>query len=341
MKKVARFFRITLISLILIQLLACTSDSEQDVSAEETLLAVYLQQTLTADNSNGSSENEGSQHTTSTSELEPIPSTFPDEMPDPVRTLADSDSSARASECRVLSGDNFLDNHYERPFTSQEMIYQPDLDIFSVDFAYDDEFFYFTINLNGLDEETGKLLGTYGIEFDRSLKGRGDLLVLVENPIKEWSIINVIVLVDENRDVGGPHPIVADVGFNGSGYDEEFTLEGEKVAFTRLSPEYEDSVQFAVSRALLGNPEKFLWGAWADNGLKNFGNYDYNDSMAFSEAGSPFRDNEYYPIKSLYSLDNTCRLSYGFEQIGASNPGICKSVPPPPEPRETDTPPNT
>jgi len=322
MQKDALFFRVIFICLIFIQLVACTSDSgqsEQDVSAE------VPQPVPTA---------------TSTSEPEPIPSIFPNEIPDPVRTLADSDSSLRASEHRVLSGDNFLENLYERPFTSQEMIYQPDVDIYSVDFAYDVEFYYFTINLNGVDDQSGELQGVYGIEFDRSLRGRGDLLVLVENLTEEWSIINVTVLVDINGDVGGPQPIVADEGFQGSGYDEEFFLEGEKVAFTRLSPENDDSVQFAVSRALLDNPEGFLWGAWADKGLKNFGEFDYNDTMGSAEAGSPFIDKDDYPIDALFSLDNTCRLPYGFEQIGASNPGICKSVPPPLKPTK-QPPPNT
>ena len=311
MLKGSRFVRITLISFLFIQLVACTSDSAQ---GEEEVTAEALQPISTP---------------TLTSEPKPVPSIFPNEIPDPVRTLADSDSSLRACEHRVLSGDNFLYNLYERPFTSLEMVYQPNVDIFSVDFAYDDEFFYFTINLNGVDEQSGKLLGRYGIEFDRSLTGRGDLLVLVENLTEEWSIEDVTVLVDKNSDVGGPQQMVADDGFNGDGYDAKYTLERENVAFTRISPEHEDSVQFAVSRALLGNPEEFLWGAWADNGLKNFEKFDYNDTMGPSEAGSPFKDNDDYPIDALFSLDNTCRLPYGFDQIGASYPGICKNVPPP------------
>ena len=77
------------------------------------------------------------------------PLNMPGDIPDPNRTLADSDSSIRAEEHRVLSGDNFNNNLYERPFTSREMVYQPDLDIITVDFAFDDDYFYFTINLNG------------------------------------------------------------------------------------------------------------------------------------------------------------------------------------------------
>ncbi len=262
-------------------------------------------------------------------EEEPLkPSIWPEDPPESERTLEDSDSSLRSYENRVLSGDNFLDNLYERPFTSIEMVYQPDLDIYTVDFAYDDLFFYFTITLNGFNEDEGGLKGLYGIEFDLTLNGRGDLIVITENPQEEWMIINMVVLVDEDGDVGGIVPIIADQGFEGNGYDRRVELNEDKVAFSRISPENPLAIQIAVSRALLDNPDEFLWGAWADNGLKEFALFDYNDTMGQSEAGSPFRDNEDYPIDALYSVDNTCRLPYGFGQGSKSVPGICINVPP-------------
>jgi hypothetical protein len=61
--------------------------------------------------------------------------------------------------------------------------------------------------------------------------------------------------------------------------------------------------------------------------------FDYNDTMGPTLAGSPIKD-DHYPLKELYSLDNTCRLPYGFEQIGAFIRGMCITQPPPTNPAE-------
>ncbi len=251
------------------------------------------------------------------------------DIPEPVRTLQDSDASLRAYENRVLSGDNFLQNLYERPFTSVDMVYQPDLDIRTVDFAEDEQFFYFTITLGGMNPDEWGLNGLYGIEFDRTLTGRGDLFVRTTAPAgNEWSAETISILTDENGDVGGPQPLIPDTGFSGSGYDGERELGGEESALARISPDELLAIQIAVSKALLDNPEEFTWGAWADNGLRDFGMYDYHDNFGLSEAGSPFRGNEDYPIDAIYNLDNTCRLPYGSQQIGSTIPGVCVSLPP-------------
>ena len=257
-------------------------------------------------------------------------------VPAASRTLSDSDSSLRAYENRVLSGDKFLENLYERPFTSREMIYQPDLDIYSVDFAADGEFFYFTINLNGTDVEGSGLNGIYGIEFDTDLDGRGEVIVTTEKTAAAWDFESISVFVDVNGDVGGPKPIIADAGFSGSGYDELKQIAGNEVAFARIDPQSETSVQIAVSTDMLGNTPGIAWSAWADNGLREFTKFDYNDTMGPSAAGSPFRDDPNYPIKDLYSVDNTCRLAYGDVGPEYAIPGLCIALAPTPEPGEKE-----
>lgn len=252
---------------------------------------------------------------------------MPGDPPEPIRTLEDSASHFSAADHKATQGDNMLNGLYERPFTSVEMVYQPDLDIISVDFAPGESFFYFTIRLYAMNNQGGGLKGQYAIEFDRSKSGRGDLLVLAENPGKEWSSENVTIYADNNRDVGGPKPVIADEGFKGSGYDTTLEMDGDKAAFARLDPADANAVQIAVSYALLENPEEFLRGAWADNGLRDPAQYDYNDRMGPTAAGSPILG-DYYPVKELYNLDNTCRLPYGFDQDYAGIPGICISAPP-------------
>jgi len=239
------------------------------------------------------------------------------------RVLEDSGSGYWTEQQRALSGDNLKDNLYERPFTSGEMNYRPDLDIYTVEFAYDDDFFFYTINLHGIDEQTGELQGIYGIEFDRSLTGRGDLLVLVENLSEDWSVNEAIVLGNKNDETdnsdlnGADEPIDID-------YDKEVFYDQGKVVCARLSPDFEDSVQIAISRLLLNNPEQFLWGAWA---FEKFEMFQKHDSMEASEAGSPIIDSEDYPLTGLYNIDNTCRLPYGFEQVGRNYPGMCFTQP--------------
>jgi hypothetical protein len=259
---------------------------------------------------------------------EPEFSIAPGEPPPPQRTLEDSDSSIRAWENRAVTGDNFQKNLYERPFTAEEMIYQPDLDIITVDFADGGDFFYFTIRLFGMNPDESGLNGTYGIEFDRTLTGRGDLIVLVENPTEEWSVENMAVFADGNEDVGGPTPIYSDPGGAGDGHDRQLDMGADFVAYARIDPEDEAAVQIAVSRAMLGDPEEFLWGAWADNGLRNVSMFDYNDVFTFAEAGSPINTDAEYPLKELFNLDSTCRLPYGFEQGGSFYAGMCINTPP-------------
>jgi hypothetical protein len=104
------------------------------------------------------------------------------------------------------------------------------------------------------------------------------------------------------------------------------------LAFSRLSPENSNAIQIAVSLALLGNPDKFLWGAWADKGLQDFSKFDYDDSIGPEAAGSPLKASKDYPLKGLYSLDNTCRQPFGFDQKTSIVPGSCINVGPAPFP---------
>lgn len=247
--------------------------------------------------------------------------------PEAERILEDSDASLKAAEKRVVSGDNFLNNLYERPFTSLDMDYQPDLNILTVSIFGDELFYYFTITLDGANPTSGMLSGNYGIEFDRTQSGRGDMLVMASSPNAEWTMDNVTVYVDPNGTVGGTKPVVAEAGYEESGYTDTFEMTPEKVAWARLAPDDPNAIQIAVSRALLDDPEEFLWGAWADGGLQDPSLFDYDDHFGPSAAGSPVRGED-YPVKEVANLDNTCRLPYGFEASGGI-PGICISIPEP------------
>jgi hypothetical protein len=53
-----------------------------------------------------------------------------------------------------------------------------------------------------------------------------------------------------------------------------------------------------------------------DAGLKSIADLDYIDRFTEAEAGSPVRNDQYYPLKALYGVDNVCREAQGFTGTG-------------------------
>lgn len=262
----------------------------------------------------------------------------PGEPGTPIKVLEDANSSLKASENRAVGGDNFQNGLYERPFTSQAMAYQPYLDILNASMAKDDKFLYFVIKLAGLNEQTQTLSGQYGIEFDLNKDGRGDLLLLVQKPGKDWSTTGIQIYTDPDGDVGGKIPMTAESGFKGDGYEKKTDASSAGSAvFARTSPTDPSSVELAIGLDQLGLPKEFLWSAWADGGVQDPSKYDYNDFFGVSQAGSPMKDSVDYPLKALYSVDNTCRAPFGFSPSG-NIPGMCTSVQPKTEAAPTRVP---
>jgi hypothetical protein len=109
-------------------------------------------------------------------------------------------------------------------------------------------------------------------------------------------------------------------------------------AWARISPADPKIVQIAFKSTLINDANKFTWGAWTMNdSMLNPGWFDYNDHFTNAEAGSPLVElTQYYPIKALAEVDNTCRWSVGFIPTG-DEPGICP-VPATPTPEPTKTP---
>jgi hypothetical protein len=245
----------------------------------------------------------------------------------PSRTLVDANSSLKASEKRTISGDNYFKNVFERPFTSIEMVYLPDTDILTASLFTDTNYHYFSIQLAGLNKADNKLTATYGIEFDLTKGGSGDYLVTAMNPTKDWSTVDVRVYTDPNGDVGGTTPVRTDSNLSGKGDGYEKTLDNTNSAYARLDPKNPAVIQIAVSRVLLADPKEFLWGAWADNGLRNPQKMDYNDLFTVAEAGSAIKSDPNYPVKALSAVDNTCHVPYGFKTT-QNLPGMCMTAAP-------------
>ena len=257
----------------------------------------------------------------------------------------DADSSKYADEKRARAGEFFNINMYERPFSANDMLYYPDLDIQKTVLNRASDWIYANIYLKNPGPD-GDMRGFYGLEIDLDMDGRGDVLVMAGQPGSAWSTDRVRVWLDSNNDVGNHSPVNADNPQTGDGYDDLIFDAGVgsdvDLAWARLAPNDNNMVQIAFKPALISNKTEWLWGAWTDLGVMEAAWLDYNDHFTHSEAGSPLRDlTEFYPLKALALVDNTCRWSAGFDPTG-NEPGLCPlAATPTPTPQPNTATPTT
>ena len=234
----------------------------------------------------------------------------------------DQDSSTTAARHFAPGGDKFSADLFERPFNADTMdVYFPYLDIQDATTYADDVWIYMNIILKSPDKES-HFPGEYAVEVDTNLDGRGDWLVVASALTStQWTTDGVQAWQDANHDVGGRNPIFADNQSTGDGYETLVFDQGKgndpDAAWTRISPQDANSVQIAFKKSLIGNSARYLLGAWtgSPDQLKP-ALFDFNDHFTTEQAGSPLQDLITYPIKQLSELDNTCRMSVGFEPKG-------------------------
>ena len=240
--------------------------------------------------------------------------------------IIDPDSSMYARSRKVAAGEAFDSGNFERPFNSGSMDrYSPDLDIVMSGLFRSDEWIYVTTTLASVPKGT-LLSGTYGVEIDIDVDGRGDVLIVAQKPGVMWSVEGVSVWRDANDDVGGSIPIDADPSKAGDGYETLIFDSGHgfdaDAAWARIDPNDFSSVQIAFKKSIIDYDKAFLWGAWAQDKIDP-ALFDYNDHFTLEEAGSPLpSQTQAYPLKDLANVDNTCRWAVGFEPKG-DEPGLC------------------
>lgn len=249
----------------------------------------------------------------------------------------DSESQTTAAQHRAPYWDVYDLNRLERPFSPNEMIYDPNLDIVRFRISADKDWYYVFIELIGKDPNDP--LGIdYGLEIDRDHDGFGETLVWAHPPYAtDWSTDGVMVYDDTNHDSAGISAVKSDAPFAGNGYDKLVFDSGKgddpDLAWVRIHPTDSSVIEFAFKQSMAG--KAFMWGTWADAGPRDPSRFSYNDAFPLSEAGSPLKDNAYYPLKALYQTDSTCRMAYGFKATGYE-PLIC---PPNVQPSPTKRPP--
>ncbi len=240
------------------------------------------------------------------------------------KLVYDVESVGTGPEKRAPYGDSYEWNRLERPF-QQDMSYMPDLDIAQFTVANDSNWWYVTIQLIGLDPNHPQGIH-YGVELDLDRDGWGDYLIWARPPYTEqWSTLPIQIYEDQNQNTSGLSSGKSDAPFSADGY-ETLIFDGiaggsdPDLAWVRINAGLPGTVQFAFKVSWSGSV--FMLGTIADAGLKDPRKLDYVDRFTLPEAGSPVRENMYYPLKQLFLVDNTCREAFGFQPT-RYEPQIC------------------
>jgi len=242
---------------------------------------------------------------------------------------SDFDSSMILESDTLIGGDRFTFNRYERPFNSTAMdVYYPEIDIVASSVYQDDSWIYGIMVLKDLNENNLQNV-KYAVELDTTRDGKGDYLILATLPASvEWTVDSVQIYADTNKDVGGDSAYLTDAAGAGSDGFENLVFDAGNgidpdAAWVRLSPMIENAVEFALKKSSVGSPLEYMINMWAGSDLLDPAKFDINDRYSHEEAGAADKSLEnYYPIKAVAQIDNTCRMAVGFQPNGGEA-GIC------------------
>lgn len=250
----------------------------------------------------------------------------------------DNENRTTFESKKVITGDDFFKNRFERPFTSNEMAYVPDVDIVDFSITSDDTFFYILISLAGLDESAHALNGSYGIEIDRDRDGRAEMLLATQPPYDtEFTADNVFVYLDLDGDVGGRLINRPDGDYNEDGYEAVifdlkrgvYPKDDPDLAWVRQTMDGDlPAVEIAYKRWIFQDGrEQFLWSVLASSAEIDPTQLYWHDNFTAEQAGAANTDDPNYPVKELAEVDNTCRVPLGFEALGSEPLGCLVAVP--------------
>jgi len=245
-------------------------------------------------------------------------------------SAGDFDSSTVLANKSLIGGDRFTFGRFERPFNANTMdTYFPYLDIVDTSVYQDNTWIFARIVLHGPDTNN-QFPGRYAVELDTNLDGNGDWLIIASNPNStDWVTTGVQIYQDTDSSVGGTSPTVTDKqASNGNGYETLIFDQGKgddpESAWVRLAPASPNTVEFAIKRSIFKTVDlKYMIDMWAGNSLLDPALFDLNDHFTHVEAGASDKGlTNYYPIKAVSEIDNSCRMAVGFKPTG-SEPGLC------------------
>lgn len=241
-------------------------------------------------------------------------------------TAHDNEESLSYQTKKIKTGDFLRKNVFERPFTSIEMEYLPDVDIADFSITSDDNFFYIKISLIGLNPKSQALTGSYGVEIDRNADGRAELLLVTRPPYStEFSTDGTSAYLDINGDVGGQsinrpddydsngfEAVVFDLAQGIHPEDDPDFLWARTSTYGNLP-----AIELAFKKWIFDSgKEAFMWSVVSSAEELNPSEFYFHDHYSVEEAGTANTDTPYYPLKDLAGMDNTCRIPIGFQVTG-------------------------
>jgi hypothetical protein len=249
-------------------------------------------------------------------------------IPAPAKWIDDVESSGTGPEGRAPYGDSYKLNRFERPFL-EDMTYVADIDIKKFGLSEDADWYYISMQLVGQDPNNA--LGVdYGAEIDLNADGFGDYLLWTHPPYTaRWDTGTVQIFKDSDLDSAGQSATRSDAVFDGNGYDTS-VFDGSAqnntdpdLAWVRMSEGQSMIIQMALKKSFTG--PSFMLGVVSDGGLRDVSKFDYADHFTEGEAGSSVKSNQYYPLGSVYAVDNTCWEAYGIQTTGYE-PKLCQPI---------------
>lgn len=251
------------------------------------------------------------------------------DVPKPARVIDDVESSGTGPEGRAPYGDSYAINRFERPFL-QDMTYVPDMDIHKFSLSQDADWYYVSIQLIGSDPNNSVGIN-YGVELDLDGDGFGDYMIWAVPPyLSAWDTSTVQIYQDADHDTAGESSAESDAVFSGTGYDT-MLFDGKTgqnddpdLAWVRMIEGDTAVIQFAFKRSLVSS--YFMLGVVSDAGLRDVTKYDYADYFSETDAGSPVSGKEFFPLGSVYSVDNTCWEAYGQAPSAFKPKKVCQQI---------------
>ncbi len=227
--------------------------------------------------------------------------------------------------------DDWRINRYERPFNAgTQDKYHPDLDIQYAYLGRDADWYYLRVALYDAQPGSEFLAGTYAMEMDLDVDGRGDLLVLVFGPGKdagsEWSKEGVQIWADTNNDVGGLVPNFPEDAVVADGYDTLIFDQGNgdnpNGAWARAFLTGSAYVELAFRTDYLKGDLDFKWWVWA--GYRNYtpAMFEFHDFFSHEKAGDANEGMDFFPIKEFFAVDSSCANMWG-SSPNFTDPDFC------------------
>ena len=255
----------------------------------------------------------------------------------------DCENTGSAPEKQASGCDRYDPYTVERPFKRDMSFYIIDMDIEKYSVFIDDNFVYVSIYTMGTNPNN-----EIGINFCVELDLNGDgfaKYIICATPLyqQDWTTNGVEVAEDTNHDTGGLSSGLSDAPLDDEkfdGYDNKIfgpgIIEGDPdMAWARYKMTGNQAiVEIAFKKELAGT--SFLLGVLADAGNKDVRKYYLNDRYTEEEAGSPQKNEIYYPIKELNLFDNACRTPINYNANGFE-PMLCPTEEPPPKVKNTPT----